>query len=265
MEHRNAASKIIHSLWTPETMAETPESRSIQAWFAHFDLIAAMMAGHDVTMDGKWLDTSLQTIKKIHDENPCNIQLKLEIATSSLRSVATKVAIVTAKRTQGRLTIEDFKQMSKDMLEDCYKWYNQLDPALMKEHETLSLAPAPDCPFKPSPLYTGARWPINFMIGDYYGIIIVLKHQIALTNGGGMNPELVDYSIKICKILAAIEAYADTPAGALLAAQAPIGLAALWIPDTGGYRCWMQKQLAKNEQMGWVFVSSLDLKSRIKN
>ena len=84
----------------------------------------------------------------------------------------------------------------------------------------------------------------------------MLHHQISLTSSTGivenipLDPSLGEYAVKICEVLAAIEASPDAPAGALLAAQAPIGLAALWLPDKPGYRKWMQKQLAKTERMG---------------
>ncbi|KAA8895006.1 hypothetical protein FN846DRAFT_755254, partial [Sphaerosporella brunnea] len=54
MEHRNAASKIIHSTWDSSTMAETAELRTVFNWFAHFDLLASMIAGHEATLTAEW-------------------------------------------------------------------------------------------------------------------------------------------------------------------------------------------------------------------
>ena len=62
--------------------------------------------------------------------------------------------------------------------------------------------------------------------------------------------DLSELAVNICCILAAMEAYRDTPAGSQLAGQASIGLAALWIPNLPHYRRWVQKELAKCEKMG---------------
>jgi len=246
-------------------MAEDVELRLIFNWFSHFDLIAAMMVGHKATVSSEWSLKTRQVVQKKRKANPDDVNLKLEEAQCMFRDLAMEISMMTAKRTQGKLTVEEFRKASQQGLQLLYDWWNNLDPAIMQEYDNMTLPanlpPEDVCPFRPARLYKGTRWPVNFMICDYYGLIIMLKHQIALTNGSGVDPSLHDYAIKICGILAAIEAFPEAPAGSLLASQAPIGLAALWVPDLPGYRRWMQKQLAKAEQMGFVYP--LAFRSRI--
>ncbi|KAF8545028.1 hypothetical protein BDD12DRAFT_693971, partial [Trichophaea hybrida] len=265
MEHRNAASKIINSRWTPDTMAEDPELRMIFNWFVHFDLICAMMAGHKATVGPEWSIKARQVVERQQQEYPDDIRFKIDKAMADFRDLSLNVSIMTAKRAQEDLTIEEFRQDFQAMLKECYDWWNSLDPDILRESENVSL-PANDslddvCPFKPAPLYTGTRWAVNFILMDYYGLGIVLRHQIALTSAVDSQPEadpiLTDYAIKICELLAAIEAYPHTPSGALLSAQAPIGLAALRLPNLPGYRQWVQRQLAKAEKMGCVSNGSM--------
>lgn len=261
MEHRNAASKIIMAQWTPTTIAETCELRMVFNWFVHFDLLCAMMGGHRATVTPEWSEGCREAVFGRLKENPGDIRLKIENAAGEFRDITLKVSTMTAKRAQGEMSAEDFKRDFPETLQNCYDWRTSLDPDILKEAEQVALPASgtgnPDdvYPFKPAPLYTGSRWTVNFLLLDYYGLLIVLKHQVALTSGIESQPDLdeslVEYAIKICELLTAIEAYPHTPAGALLSAQAPLGLAALRLPDLPNYREWMQRQLAKAEKMGY--------------
>ncbi|PWW74002.1 hypothetical protein C7212DRAFT_214460 [Tuber magnatum] len=257
MEHRNAATKILTALWTPETMSETPQRRMVFNWFAHFDVLVAMMAGHRTTVNSQWSDFNRQAVHREAEANPDNISLKVENASCEFRDLAMDVSILTAKRSQGLIIMEDFLIESARLLQACKSWFESLDPTIMSGAERAlkkaSTSAEDDCPFEPATIYKGNKWAVNFLVCDYYGLIIMLKHQIALTNGTGPEVSLQDLAIKICNVLAAVEVYPDAPSGALLAAQAPLGLSALWIPNNKRYRRWIQKQLAKIEQMGFVY------------
>ncbi|KAI5777814.1 fungal-specific transcription factor domain-containing protein [Geopyxis carbonaria] len=256
MEHRNAASKIITSLWTPETMAETDELRMVYNWFSHFDVIAAMMAGHQTTVSSDWSLKNCEAVEAYSINNPDDIQAKVDAEICAFRDLAVEVSIMTAKRSQGALTMEEFARDSRALLDRCQSWYDSIDPVVLQGAEPVSLSHLPSdevCPFTPAKLYKRERWPVNFLIGDYYGLMILLKHQLALTNNSGPEALLADYAIEICQVLAAMEAYPERPAGAILPAQAAIGLAALWIPDHPNYRRFMQRQLGHAEQQGFIY------------
>jgi hypothetical protein len=250
MEHRNGASKIIQQVWNPTTMAATVELRVVFNWFGHFDLIAAMMAGHKATVTAEWQDKNHEAVIRLLQENPDSVALKLDRIGCQLRDLALQISMMTAGRAQGTLSIEEFGIFSQEMLQKLHDWYNSFVPEFLRGAEIVQAAEG--CPFKPAPIYKNDKWMVNFLVLDYYGLVIVLNHQIALTNGGpqSQDPSLADYAIKIAEILAALEAYPQTKAGALLAAQAPIGLAAMWLPNGPNYWQWMQRQLAKIEKMG---------------
>lgn len=218
------------------------------------------MAGHKASISVEWSIKNRQALTTPYAGGQNTLSLKIENALCTFRDLTHMVSVITAKRSEGTMTIEDFRAESENVLQKCYTWWDRLDPVILKGAEQIapltSSNPDESYPFKPALLYTGARWAVNFLHLDYYGLVIVLKHQIALTSGGDIDPasldisSLSDLAIKICGVLAAMEAYNDTPAGALLAGQAPIGLAALWIPNFPQYRRWVQKQLANAEKMG---------------
>ncbi|KAI5813909.1 hypothetical protein BZA77DRAFT_334687 [Pyronema omphalodes] len=303
-EHRNAASSIIKTLYTPETMAESFELRMVFNWFIHFDLLCAMMAAHRATTSPEWCLAASAAVMKQHLANPSDLRLKIEKAAGDFRDITLQVSMMTARRLEGGTTLEEFERDFMQCLQTVTGWFEGLDKEILEGAERIQW-PAKDreeggrqedCPFQLAPLYTGIRWAVNFLLMDYYGLIIVLKTQIAITSAesgamaasaaandpssttavstpattssgasssgisvaaatqeGLASAGLADLAVKICRLLAAIEAYPHTPAGALLSAQAPIGLAAMWIPDAPGYRSWLQKQLAKAERMGFVY------------
>lgn len=257
MEHRNAASQILTSLWTPQSMSETSQMRMVYNWFSHFDVLVAMMAGHQTTVGSEWSDENRKAVRRAAEASPDILGLKVDNASCEFRDLAMEISILTARRSQHQMTIEEFLRESQRLLQACSDWWNGLDPVLLDgAEEVASLTggnPEDACPFKPAKVYKGARWAVNFLQCDYYGLIIMLKHQITLTSGLSPEKDLSELAMKICNLLAGIEAYPDSPSGALLAAQAPLGLAALWIPNNKRYRRWIQKQLAKIEQMGFVY------------
>lgn len=250
---------------------------------------------------------------KQHLSNPSDLRLKIEKAAGDFRDITLEVSMMTARRLEGGTTLEQFERDFMQCLNNVMGWFEGLDKEILEGAERIQW-PArdredgekqEDCPFQLAPLYTGIRWAVNFLLMDYYGLVIVLKTQIAITSAetgvmaaaaakaanlanaasdpssnatgatavstptttssgssstgisvaaatqeGLASAGLAEFAVKICRLLAAIEAYPHTPAGALLSAQAPIGLAAMWIPDAPGYRAWLQKQLAKAERMG---------------
>lgn len=254
MEHRNAASKILTSLWNPQTMSETPERRMVYNWFSHFDVLVAMMAGHQTTVGSEWSEENRRAVRRAAEANPSDLGLKVDNASCEFRDLAMEISILTAKRSQQQMTIEEFLKESQRLLQACSDWWSALDPVILAGADDISRSTAGNpedvCPFKPAKIYRGIRWAVNFLVCDYYGLIIMLKHQVTLTSGLPPETDLAELAMSICSVLAAVEAYPDSPSGALLAAQAPLGLAALWIPNNKRYRRWIQKQLAKIEQMG---------------
>lgn len=256
MEHRNAASKLLTSLWTPTLMAESEENRTIFNWFMHFDVIASMMAGHQTALPQEWSEANLAFVCDLNKKDPDNIPVKVYLAMCEFQELAVEASIMTAKRSANQMTLEEFVEESEKMLSRCDGWRKRLDPMILSNAVKLQPKSYGEeelvCPVDPAPLYVGVRWGVNFMLLDYYGLLILLNHQRAITNNADLSladsKTLADYASKICEIIAAMEAYPDTPAGSILAAQAPIGLAALWVPFE--YRSWMQRQLANCEQLG---------------
>lgn len=255
MEHRNAASKIITAIWTPEGLAETVENRMIFNWFLHFDVIASMMAGHSTALGAEWTTAARNAVCKNYESNQEDFNASLEYTLCTFREMAINTSLLTAKRSQSKVTLDDFLESCRKTLKQCHQWWNECNPTIKNGTKSFNTS-VPDsdevpCPFEPAPIWTGSRWGVNFMTLDYHALVIVLEHQISLTQNAPLeNSPVYENATRICELIAGLEAYKLTPQGYLLSTQAALALAALWLPDLPNYRAWLRKQLAKIEQMG---------------
>lgn len=236
-------------------MASTLELRMIYNWFIHFDVISSMMAGHKTALGIEWSTANLDAVIKHFESNRDDLPAKLEYTLCTFREMAVGASVLTAKRSQSTMTMEEFVRSSEETLQNAFAWWENVDQSILDGAEMFKFSTAAldnddTCPFEPAPVHTGIRWCVNFMILDYYALVLLLKHQIALAHKNISVESLTDYAIKICEIVAGFEACPDVPPGHLLSAQAALGLAALWIPNKPNYWNWVRKQMAKIEQMG---------------
>ncbi|KAF8464047.1 hypothetical protein BDZ91DRAFT_660718 [Kalaharituber pfeilii] len=261
MQHRNAATEIISYLYTPETMAQTPERRFVYGWLGRFDIFAAMMAGHSATLDRAWSAVNRDYKQLEVIQNPGNIVKKVEFAAASLRDLAMEASILVAKRTAGLPEIE-FEKESTILRSLFNQWWTDLDPEILEGAEEVpafTINPE-DEPFLPAKVYTGTRSAVNYMLLDYYGLKMLMNQQLALASEIGIvDSDLNKLAITCCKIIAAIQVPGSPPA-ALLPTHAQLALIALWLPPTPVYRQWIRKQLAKMEQLGYIFPRAFRLK-----
>ena len=262
MQHRNAATLVIRTLYTPDSMAQTPENRFIYGWFSRFDIYASMMAGHFAQLDRLWSrrNRDYQQLEAIHF--PHNIVSVVEAAAASLRDLAMDASALVARRAEnGGRSDPEIERHSILLRKQYAKWWVGLDPEILREAEEV-LRPVgsgeEDEPFLPSKIYTGPRSVVNYMLLDYYALKILMNFQLPVTHEVEAIPtedenphDSGSLSIKCCQIVAALQGVGSEPY-VLLPAQGQLALIALWLPPVPHHRTWLKKQLAKIEELGYV-------------
>lgn len=268
MQHRNAATRVIRKLHTPESMAQTPENRLIYGWLSRFDIYASMMAGHLAQLDRAWNTRNREYQELEVAQDSCNIVIKVEAAMASLRDLAMDASVLVARRSEnGGLSDPEIESQSLMLRKQFEKWWTDLDPIMLREAEVV---PRPagsteeDEPFLPSIVYTGPRSAVNYMLLDYYGLRILMNFQLPITSEADTlhddahnHHELGSLAIKCCRILAAMQGPGSKPY-VLLPTQAQLALIALWLPLVPHHRAWLKRQLAKMEEMGYVQIAPID-------
>lgn len=262
MLHRNAATLVIRKLYTPDSMAQTAESRFIYGWFCRFDIYASMMAGHFAQLDRLWSSRNRDYQQLEATYNPQNILDVIEAAVASLRDLAMDATALVARRVEnGGKPDPEIESRSVLLRKQYAKWWADLDPVILHGAEEV---PRPvgsseeDEPFLPSKIYTGPRSAVNYLLLDYYGLKVLMNFQLPVTceveaiPTEHENPHDSGFlSIKCCQIIAALQSVGSEPY-VLLPTQAQLALVALWLPPVPHYRTWLKKQLAKVEDLGYV-------------
>lgn len=257
MQHRNAAANVILTLYTPQTLAATPEGRLVYAWFSRLDLYAAMMAGRVTTLSIDWSEANRKALQMEADSNPHCLELQAEFAYGKLRDLAFAVADLTAQKAKDAYDPHLLEEEGRKLQGEFQHWYETLNPSLANSMTTVreqSLDPEKYCPFLPADIYVGGAWSMNMLMCDYYGLTLMLAQQM-MASHEGMEHILSDYGIKICQIVGGMDVYQQNPSGWLLTVEASLALASIWVPPNSEYRAWIRKQLASIEATGYVHFS----------
>lgn len=262
VQHRNAATRVIRELHTPESMAQTPENRLIFSWLSRFDIYASMMAGHLAQLDRLWSTRNREYQELEAMQDPTSVVPVVEAAIAALRNIAMNASALVAKRSQNRGLPDPEVESQSLMLRKQYAdWWAELDPIVLLEAEEVPRPPGAteeDEPFLPYRVYSGPREAVNYLLLDYYALKILMNYQLPIALGAepitddDENPhDSGSLAIKCCKILSAMQGPGSKPY-VLLPTQAQLALIALWLPPVPHHRAWLKKQLAKIEELGYA-------------
>ena len=259
MQHQNAAASIMKDIFTPESMTHTSERRIIYNWFSRFDIYAAMMAGHSTTLDRTWSAINRAYYERDALQNPNDLQKKIEYNMAKLRDLAMDMTLLIAGRAQCTISLPELGRDALILRDRYIAWWRELDPVLLENPEPVS-APAmgsDEEPFLPACMYKGARWDVNLMLLDYYGLTMLMSHHMpaGMTQIPDTNLDVQEAAIAASRLLSAIQA-STAPKDSLLPTQATVALIALWLPQNSAYQAWAQKQLATIEQLGYAIIDT---------
>ncbi|KAI5783894.1 hypothetical protein DFH27DRAFT_615740 [Peziza echinospora] len=256
MQHHVAAASIIKDIFTPESMTHTSERRIIYTWFSRFDIYAAMMAGHSTTLDRSWSKLNRDFYERDAQQNPHDLHKKIEYNIAKLRDLAMDMTLLIAGRAQCTISLTELGRDAIILRDRYIAWWKELDPILLENPDPVPAhgSGGAEDPFLPAYIYNGARWGVNLMLLDYYGLTMLMSHHMptGMEEIPGAKVDVHEAALAASRILSAIQA-SDAPPGALLPTQATVALVALWLPQNDVYQAWARKQLATIEQQGYIY------------
>ena len=85
---------------------------------------------------------------------------------------------------------------------------------------------------------------------DWTSLEMVHKNQTSKVLQQQTPSDLPLLALEICRLFEAIEYWPQSPPGAVLAAQASLGVAAIYLPKDDRYTMWCRRKLAKMESLG---------------
>ena len=256
--HQKAAYRILTELYTPQTIMETGMSRVILGWYMRFDAFASLLSGFEMVLDRKWLSYSQDFCQQQTMREPTSLMWKVELCFAQLRLTAMDMSTIFAKNGKGEFTHDQFVKENNAVWERIVAWKNQLDPALQDSRYLItdfSDAPAisPDdivSPYTPGLLYGGPLWVMNLALVDWYAVNVMHQYQTSLTMETQPNRELVLTSYACCQLYEAMELWPGSPPGTIMALQASLGIACLFLPRDQKHSMWARRKLAMVEANG---------------
>lgn len=233
-------------------------TRVVLGWYARFDVFAGLMGGFETVLSRDWFYSAQEYFHRRIMEEPDSISWKIEEAVARHRLLAMDMSILFAKKSKGEIGLDQFITENEVMSRRVAGWSESLDPALRDPRwlvTDFSGAPPVDPndivnPYQPGTLFHGPLWPINLCIIDWYSIDLMHKYQTALTLGCQPSNELGMTAYAVCQLFEAIEYWPHSPNGSVLACQASLGIATLFLPRDELHHMWCRQKLALIESNG---------------
>jgi hypothetical protein len=241
---------------------EDETARVILGWYMRFDVFAGLMGGFETVLSREWFSYSHDFCQQQVATDPQNLNWKIESALAQHRLIAMDMSLLFAKMSKGEIAYEQFVKENESMGRRIEEWKSKMDPALQDSRYLVtdfSGGPALDPndivnPYIPGTLYSGPLYAMNVATIDWNSIDLMHQYQTALIMKTQPSKELGLKAYASCQLFEAIEYWPGSPPGALLAIQASLGIACLFLPRDDTHAMWARRKLATIEANGWVFL-----------
>ena len=237
---------------------ESQLSRVILGWYMRFDVFAGLLGGFDMVLSREWFSSSHEYCQKQVEFDPTDLNWKIELAISKLRLIAMDMGNVFARIGKGQIGIDQFIQENEAVGGRLDAWRSEMDPALQDERYLVNefsdtrLADPRSIvnPYLPGKIYCGPLWTMNVSTIDWYSIWLMHKYQTALIVQMQPSSDLGEKAYECCQLLESVEFFPESPPGTLVALQASLGIAALFLPRDDAHTMWARRKLASIESQG---------------
>lgn len=259
MGHRKAAHRMLLELYTIESMMGNEVQRAILTWYSHFEISAGLMYRYEAMLSPEWFVASLNYYECQRRGHPENMDTKIDTLVASYRLMVSDMTLLFAKVSQGDISIGDFMVDDIQISTRITTWKEQLDHVCTEAKSTVgtyltgSQSDGDEVikPHMPGGFYREGLWTLNLLLMDWYAIEMVHRYHSATTLQRPPPPELHHLALETCSLVEALDSsWPDGPPGAVLSAQAIIGIAASFVPIDNRYTMWCRQKLARIESMG---------------
>ena len=262
--HQKAAYEILTELYTPTSIMADPMARIILGWYMRFDVFAGLMGGFETVLSREWFSYAQEFFQHQVTNEPDVLDWKIESAIAQHRLVATDMSLLFARKGKDELSDEQFLVENAIIARRIEEWRSKMDPALQDPRYLVTdfsgarpLDPEDIVnPYIPGVIYSGPLWVMNIAIIDWYAIDMMHKYQTALTMQTHPSADLGMKAYASCQLFEAVEFWPQSPPGTVIACQASLGIACLFLPRDETHSMWARRKLATIESNGQVLPRS---------
>lgn len=256
--HQKAAYEILVELYTPQTVMLDSMSRVLLSWYMRFDVFAGLMAGYETVLSREWFSYAQYFFQQKVAKEPNVLDWKIEYAMAQHRLNAMDLSLLFAKEAKGELSDEQFRAENEIIGRRLEEWKTKMDPALQDSRYLVTdfsgARPLPPDdivnPYSPGIIYGGPLTAMNVAKLDWCSIGLMHKLRTALTLQAQPSSEVEKLAYECCQLFEALEFWPQSPPGMVLACQATLGIASLFLPKDEKHFMWIRRKFATVESNG---------------
>ncbi|KAI0159714.1 fungal-specific transcription factor domain-containing protein [Xylariaceae sp. FL1272] len=263
--HQKAAFEILALLFTPETITQSPVSRSLLTWYIRFDITIAMMANFAPDLRREYMAAAVSCSQKMIEQKPDDIHWRIEREATALRLISADMAVLFAKAARGDISGKEFAFEHSQISAQLSSWKSSIDPSITDSKYLITefpdsgpLAEDNDInPFPPDPVYTGPILGTTILMQEWHSIVLMHKSQEGRTLQQEPSEELKHIALNICAVFEALRSLPSVPSGALIAAHAPLAMASIFVPRDEKHHMWIRRRFAELEIGGYILPTTM--------
>ncbi|WXC65226.1 hypothetical protein SNK03_011032 [Fusarium graminearum] len=260
MGHQKAAFGIITSIFTPQTIMQSPVGRMCLSWYARFDNFVALMGGFPTDLPREWFQAMLDFYKAGVVTNPDEIHWKIDEWSAQLRLISYDMSILFARGSRDQISPEDFIKEHEIINQRLIDWKEKRDPALQDPKYLVRDFPPSETldpedfvnPYTVGILYERPLFDVTVLCAEWNSIMIMHKCQSSGTRPDQLFADLNRHAYRTCQYFETLEFWPSTPRGVLVLIQACIAIAALFCPQDARHHMWFRRKFALLETMGYI-------------
>ncbi|KAF4975826.1 hypothetical protein FZEAL_7445 [Fusarium zealandicum] len=265
MGHQKAAFEILTSMFTPQTVMQTPMGRMCLSWYARFDNFVALMGGFPTDLPREWFLAMVDFYQSEITANPSELRWKIEEWSARLRLISFDMSILFARGSRGQMSTEEFVKEHNAIDERLVDWKENRDPALLDSRYLVTEFPSPETidsddivnPYTVGILYEPPLFSATILCAEWNSIMIMHKCQSSGIRPDVLFADLNRHAYRTCQYFETLEFWPSTPKGVLILIQACIAIAALFLPQDARHHMWFRRKFALLETMGYIHPISL--------
>ena len=256
--HLSAALQILTQLYSPESIKQSPIS-ALLTWYIRLDVFVAMMGGFDTALPREWFISAVEGSEKKVEDNPDDLAWRTEAQATNLRLISMDMSLLYAKSARGDISPEEYSAEYDNISARLWEWKAGLDSAIIDTNCLVTdfhyKRPLTDAdildPYKPGSLYKPPLFSTTILFMEWHSMIIMhLSRQEAWGLQQEPSNELRSLALSACEMFETVQRWPDAPSGALIAVQACLALACLFIPREHKYIMWTRRKYALLEAAG---------------
>ena len=245
--------------YTAGSIMSNEVQRAILSWYSRLEVSAGLMYRYEPLLSPEWLMASEHYYENQSREYPENMDYQIKSLVASHHVMASDMTVLFAKASRGDINIGDFMVDHIQISTRIATWKQHLDLLCTEAAVTVGTFPIESQPvreevidpYMPGGFYREGLWTLNLLLMDWYAIDMVHRYHAAVILQEPPPSELSQLALKTCSLVEALDSsWPDAPPGAVLSAQAIIGIAASFVPNDDRYTMWCRRKLAKIESVG---------------